>query len=304
MQVPMQLDHSCLKVLQHWKYVLHQHLHSLPCQTLACVSLHDSNQGESMQGLSITNAYIQVWCLLHSKTWRRTHQICRACYSWRCLPLSLQASAQSPCTTCSNQLCQSHQSNSPPLSCTWSWGGHSVGSSLPNVVLPAQKHQRSPFGPLLYWAYPPLPAPSLCETLLHNNAPVGTVDDVNSFWCEGVETMPWPNLNNTPNYKEGHLPKILSTSATSGRPQKSVAPLPKWYNALPETSMHHAKLNVGQLFGVLTLLPIINLLRHLASHASGEIMPLYDSTHPLQVVSITVSRLGGDVPMEWLELLG
>ena len=173
-----------------------------------------------------------------------------------------------------------------------------LGNHLPAMVSPAPTSDPQPVDD------PPAPAPSQRETLLRNNAPAGTVDDVSSFWREGVEAMPRPNPNDNPNYKEDRSPKLLSTSTTAGRPQKSVAPSPKWYNALPETSMRHAKLKVGQLFGVLTLLPIINLLGHLASHASGEIMPLYDSTHPLQAVSITVSRLGGDVPVEWLELLG
>ena len=48
---------------------------------------------------------------------------------------------------------------------------------------------------------------------------------------------------------------------------------PKWCYALPEQTMRHARLKVGQLFGVLTLLPIINMLGHLASHASGKLCP-------------------------------
>ena len=139
--------------------------------------------------------------------------------------------------------------------------------------------------------------------LFRNNAPAGTAANVNSFWREGVESLPRPTLPN-PNYKDDRSPSPLAGTTTAGRPKTSVAPSPKWYHALPERSMRHAKLKVGQLFGVLTLLPIINILGHLASHASGEIMPLYDSTHPLQAVSITVSRLTGDIPLEWLELLG
>ena len=147
------------------------------------------------------------------------------------------------------------------------------------------------------------PAPSLGETLLRNNAPAGTGANVNSYWREGVQPLPRPTLPN-PNYKEDRTPTPLAGTTPSGQSKKSVAPSPKWYHALPEQSMRHAKLKVGQLFGVLTLLPIINMMGHLASHATGEIMPLYDSTHPLQAVSITVSRVTGDIPLEWLELLG
>ena len=145
--------------------------------------------------------------------------------------------------------------------------------------------------------------PSLPETLLRNNAPAGTAANVNSFWRQGVEPLPRPTLPN-PNYKEDRDPKPLAGTTTAGRPKTSVAPSPKWYYALPEQTVRHAKLKVGQLFGVLTLLPIVNMLGHLASHGSGEIMPLHDSTHPLQAVSITVARVTGDVPLEWLELLG
>ena len=90
----------------------------------------------------------------------------------------------------------------------------------------------------------------------------------------------------------------------SGQPEEILSPNPKWYNSLPECTIRQAKLKVGDLFRVMTLLPIINPLAHLPSHSSGEIPPLYDSSHPLQAVSITISKYGGDVPVEWLALLG
>ena len=153
-----------------------------------------------------------------------------------------------------------------------------LGNHLPEMVSPAPPSQRQgdTADPIV------VAPPSLAETLLRNNAPAGTAANLNSYWREGVETLPRPTLPN-PNYKDDRSPTLLAGTTNAGsRPKTPVAPSPKWHHALPEQSMRHAKLKVGQLFGVLTLLPIINMLGHLASHSSGEIMPLYDSTHPLQ----------------------
>ena len=163
-----------------------------------------------------------------------------------------------------------------------------LSNHLSEIVSPAPPPQQQGGS-----AEPVAVAPlSLPETLLHNNAPTGTSANVNSFWRQGVlvAPLPQPTLPN-PNYKDDRTPKPLAGTTTAGRPKKSVAPSPKWYHALPEQTMRHAKLKVGQLFSVLTFLPIINMMGHLASHGSGETMPLYDSTHHLQAVSITLYRI-------------
>ena len=115
--------------------------------------------------------------------------------------------------------------------------------------------------------------------------------------------MPHHTVGN-PNLKESRAPILQTPTTPAGNPRKSYPPNPKWYNSLPECTIRQAKLKVGDLFRVMTLLPIINPLAHLPSHSSGEIPPLYDSSHPLQAVSITISKYGGDVPVEWLALLG
>ena len=182
-----------------------------------------------------------------------------------------------------------------------------LGNHLPGLQLPEEVPQPAAAAPdddqAPAAAPPSAPRLSDREALLRSTTPAARHGDINSMWREGVADMPKPSLPN-PNRKESRTPILQTTTTSSGNQRRSMPPSPKWYSSLPETTIRYAKLKVGNLFSALTLLPIINPMMHLPSHASGDIAPMYDASHPLQAVSITVCKLGGDVPVEWLALLG